>query len=259
MPKFAANLTMLFQDRPFMERFDAAAAAGFDAVEFLFPYEYPVEDLKAALKRNNLKVVLFNLPAGNWAAGDRGIAVDPSRKEEFAAGVETALQYAKELGVPRMNCLAGKKLSNVSEAEQHQTLVQNLQLAADRLATLNIQLLVEHINYRDIPGFALNTTAQVLSVLDEVNRPNAFLQYDIYHAQRMEGELVNTYEKNKDRIAHIQIADNPGRHEPGTGEVNYRFVFAALDRLGYTGHIGLEYIPSGDTVASFKWIKEYGF
>lgn len=259
MPKFAANLSMLFQELPVIERFGAAANAGFHAVEFLFPYEYPVEQLQAELTRHNLIQVLFNLPAGNWAAGDRGMAVDPSRREEFAAGVEKALLYAKALGVPQVNCLAGKAPASVSEKEQRATLVQNLRLAADRLATANVRLLVEHINYRDMPGFTLNTTAQVLSVLDEVAHPNIFLQYDIYHAQRMEGELMTTFEKNKDRIAHIQIADNPGRHEPGTGEINYRYVLAALDRMGYDGYVGLEYIPSGDTVSSFKWIKEYGF
>ncbi len=259
MPKFAANLSMLYTEVPFVERFAAAAKAGFKAVEFLFPYEYPAEQLQGELKRHGLKLVLCNLPAGNWAAGDRGIAADPQRKDEFRAGVAKAIAYAEVLGVGQLNCLAGKKPAGVAADVIYATLVENLRFAADELAKKNLKLLVEHINYRDIPGFYLNTTAQVLAVLAEVDRPNALLQYDMYHAQRMEGELLGTVAANLAKIAHIQIADNPGRHQPGTGEINYRHVFAALDKLGYQGYIGLEYVPEGGTAASLAWIGDYGY
>ena len=259
MPIFSANITMMFQEVPFMERFAAAAKAGFKAVEFMFPYEYPVADLQKVLKENDLKLVLFNLPAGNWAAGDRGIAVDPSRQSEFQAGVQKAAEYAKALGVPQVNCLVGKKMADVSVAEQRRVLVENLRFAAELLAKAGVKLLVEHLNNRDMPGFTLTTTAQVLEVLDEVAHANAYLQYDVYHAQRMEGELANIYRTNKARISHIQIADNPGRHQPGSGEINYPWLIGDLMASGYAGYLGLEYIPTPDSVQSLAWVSEYGY
>ncbi len=259
MPKFAANLSMLYTDMPFIERFAAAAKAGFKAVEFLFPYEYDPALLQGELQQGGLKQVLFNLPAGDWAAGDRGIAGDPRRKDEFRAGVAKAIAYAEALGCGQLNCLAGKKPAGVADDVIFATLVENVRFAADELAKKNLKLLVEHINCRDIPGFYLTTTAQALALLKEADRPNAYLQYDMYHAQRMEGEIVGTFTANMDKVAHIQIADNPGRHQPGTGEMNYRYIFAALDKLGYQGYIGLEYVPEGGTAASLAWVGEYGY
>jgi hydroxypyruvate isomerase len=250
---------MMFGEVPFLERFDAAGKAGFKAVEFMFPYEYPAQEIKDLLDKNNLALVLFNLPAGNWAAGDRGIAVDPRRVGEFRASVAKAVEYAKILGTPRLNCLVGKKLTDIPEAEQLATMVENIKFAADALAAASLVLLIEHLNAKDMPGFTLSTTRQVLDVIEAANHPNVRLQYDVYHAQRMEGELVGTLRKEIARIGHIQIADNPGRHEPGTGEINYPFVFSAMDEAGYTGYVGLEYVPASGTVAGLSWINNLGF
>jgi len=254
MPRFAANLTMLFTEVPFLDRFARAAAAGFSAVEFLFPYPYAVGDLRAALDRHRLSLVLHNLPAGDWDAGERGIACLPGRTEEFRAGVETAIRYAQALGVPRLNCLVGKTPPGEDPARVHATLVDNVRHAANALDAVGLQLLVEAINPFDIPGFHLTTTAQVLALLDEVGSPNVRVQYDIYHAQRTEGELAGTLSRHLARIGHVQLADNPGRHEPGTGEINYRFLFAHLDRIGYDGYIGCEYKPAGVTEAGLGWM-----
>jgi len=259
MPQFAANLTMLFQEVPFLERFAAAAGAGFKNVEFLFPYDYPKEEIRSQLDKYGLKLVLCNLPAGNWAAGDRGIASNPVRIAEFKAGVDLAIEYALALGVKQLNCLVGKRLEGVSLEEQYNVMVDNLRYAADAFAKHGLQLLVEHINFYDMPGFLLNTTRDVIKILDAVGRPNTFLQFDIYHAQRMEGELIATFKALQPRIAHIQVADNPGRHQPGTGEIDYRNIFAVLDAAGYTGYIGLEYVPQPDTLGSLGWIAEYGY
>ena len=259
MPKFSANLSMMFQEVAFLDRFAASAKAGFKAVEFMFPYEYPIEELQKVLKAADQKVVLFNLPAGNWASGDRGIAVDPARTAEFAAGAEKAAEYAKALGVPQVNCLVGKKLANIPAAEQHRTMVENLRLAADTMAQIGVKLLVEPLNSRDMPGFTLNTTSQVLELLAEIGHDNLFLQYDVYHAQRMEGELASILRNNLAKIAHIQIADNPGRHQPGTGEINYRWLLEDFDNAGYKGYVGLEYIPAPDSVSSLEWIAAYGY
>ena len=255
MPKFAANLTLLFNEVPFMERFAAARAAGFEAVEYLFPYAYDKNDLAQALRANGLKQVLHNLPAGNWDTGERGIACHPDRVEEFRAGVDRAIDYAKALGCPQVNCLAGKVPAGVSREQAHATFVANLRFAADKLKKAGLRLLIELINSYDIPGFFLNTTAQAQSVIDEVGSDNLYIQYDIYHAQRMEGELAATVQKYLPRIAHIQLADNPGRNEPGTGEINYAFLFRHLDAIGYTGWIGCEYKPRTTTVEGLGWIK----
>jgi len=252
MPRFAANLTMLFTELPFMQRFEAAAKAGFKAVEYLFPYPFDKKELSAALRANGLQQVLHNLPAGNWDAGERGIACLPDRVEEFRSGVAAAIEYAKALGVGQVNCLAGKA-SGVPEHLLHQTFVENLRYAAGELKRAGIKLLIEPINTYDIPGFYLNRTAQAVAILDEVGSDNLFVQYDIYHAQRMEGELIATLEKNLARIAHVQLADNPGRHEPGTGEIHYGNVFAALDRIGYAGWVGCEYKPATTTEAGLSW------
>ena len=255
MPKFAANLSMLFTEVPFAERFGRAKHAGFDAVECQFPYELPAAEVKALLHANGQTMVLHNLPAGDWAGGDRGVACDPARAQEFRAGVAKAIEYATVLGVKKINCLAGKAPAGIPDAQVRQTLVGNLRFAAAELAKHGIDLLVEPINNYDIPGFWLNSTAKALEVLDEVGADNTYVQYDIYHAQRMEGELAGTMQKNLSRIGHIQIADNPGRNEPGTGEINFDFLFGFIDRIGYTGHIGAEYKPAAQTEAGLGWIK----
>jgi hydroxypyruvate isomerase len=255
MPKFAANLTLLFNEVPFMERFAAARAAGFKAVEFQFPYAHDAHELAQALHANGLQLVLHNLPPGHWEAGERGIACQPDRVAEFRAGVERAIAYATALGCPQVNCLAGLLPAGVKREQAHATLVANLRFAADKLKAAGIRLLIEPINSFDVPGFFLNTTAQAQALLDEVGSDNLYIQYDLYHAQRMEGELAATAQKYLPRIAHIQLADNPGRNEPGTGEINYAFLFRHLDAIGYTGWIGCEYKPRTTTAAGLGWIK----
>lgn len=258
MPRFAANLTMLFTERPFLDRFAAAAQAGFKAVEFLFPYDFEAEAIAQRLREHRLLLVLHNLPAGDWAAGERGIACHPGREAEFRAGVERALAYARVLGTPRINCLAGIRPQGVTEADARATLVANLRFAAQALKDQGIPLLIEPINTFDIPGFFLSRTRQALDIIEAVGSDNLFLQYDLYHAQRMEGELTATLRAALPRIAHIQLADNPGRNEPGTGEINYRFLFDELDRLGYHGHIGCEYKPTDPKNPSFAWVAAHG-
>jgi hydroxypyruvate isomerase len=259
MPVFAANLTMLFTEVPFLERFALAREAGFSCVEYLFPYDYTPEALKQQLDRNGLRQVLFNLPCGDWAKGDRGIAADPNRVEEFRAGVPRAVAYALALGVGNLNCLAGKRVAGVDDARHLETLAGNVKFAARQLAAKGLRLMVEPVNHFDIPGFFLNRTDQVLALLDTVDEPNVFLQFDVYHAQREEGELAATLRSHLARIGHVQVADNPGRHQPGTGEINYPFLFQEMDRLGYQGYVGLEYVPSPDTRSSFGWIKAMGY
>lgn len=253
MPRFAANLSMLFTEVPFLDRFERAARAGFEAVEFLFPYAFSAEEIQERIDRHGLQIVLHNLPAGDWEAGERGIACDPARVDEFRAGVVKAVTYAHALGVPQLNCLAGKAPAGVDAAVLRRTFVENLRFAAAALKTANLRLLIEPINPFDIPGFYLNRTDQALSILDEVGADNAFVQYDIYHAQRTEGELAATLQKHLARIGHVQLADNPGRNEPGTGEINYPFLFALLDRIGYQGWVGCEYKPAGPTEAGLGW------
>jgi hydroxypyruvate isomerase len=253
MPRFSANLSMLFTEHAFLDRFEPAAKAGFKAVEFLFPYAFSAADIKARLDRHGLQLVLHNLPAGDWEAGERGIACHSDRVEEFRSGVAQAITYAQALGVGQINCLAGKTPAGASDAALRKTFVDNLRYAASELKKAGLKLLIEPINTFDIPGFYLNRTAQALDILDEVGASNAFVQYDIYHAQRMEGELAATIQKHLARIAHIQLADNPGRNEPGTGEINYAFLLAHLDRMGYSGWIGCEYKPAGTTEAGLGW------
>jgi hydroxypyruvate isomerase len=253
MPRFAANLTMLFNEVPFLDRFERAAQAGFDAVEFLFPYAFEAADIKRRLDTNRLTLVLHNLPAGNWEAGERGIACHPDRIDEFRAGVAQGVLYAQALGVSQLNCLAGKAPAGMAEEVLRKTFVDNLRFAATAFKAAGLRLLIEPINSHDIPGFYLNRTAQAVAILDEVGADNAFVQYDLYHAQRMEGELAATVQKHLSRIGHIQLADNPGRNEPGTGEINYAFLFAHLDRIGYSGWIGCEYKPATTTEAGLGW------
>jgi hydroxypyruvate isomerase len=256
MPKFAANLTLLFNELPFLERFAAARAAGFEAVEYLFPYAFDKNELAKALKVNGLQQVLHNLPPGDWDAGERGIACHPNRVEEFRAGVDRAIEYATALGCPQLNCLAGLLPAGVSREQAQATFVANLRFAADKLKAAGLRLLIEPINTYDMPGFFLNYTAQADALINEVGSDNLYIQYDLYHAQRMEGELAATIQKYLARIAHMQLADNPGRHEPGTGEINYAFLFRHLDAIGYAGWIGCEYRPKTTTVAGLGWIRQ---
>ena len=257
MPRFAANLSMLFTELPFLDRFKAAAGAGFDAVEFMFPYEFKASDIAAALKDNGLDLVLHNLPAGDWAAGDRGMACDPGRSQEFRDGVEKAIDYAHALGCPKLNCLAGKLPGGVTPERARGVLVENLRYAAEKLATATVGLLLEPVNSRTIPGFFVDRPSLGFAIVSEVGSPNLKVQYDIFHAQVMEGDLANTMEREWANIGHIQIADNPGRHEPGTGEINYPFLFKRIDELGYTGAIGCEYIPATTTTAGLAWLRPY--
>ena len=257
MPKFAANLTMLYNELDFVARFEAAAKAGFRGVEYLFPYPFPKEQLAEQLAKHQLTQVLHNLPAGDWAAGERGIAALPSRVSEFQEGVGKAIEYATALGCKQINCLAGIQPKDASSEQARQTLVDNLKFAAPKLAAAGIKLLIEPINTRDIPGFFLTGTKQALSIIDEVGSPNLFLQYDIYHMQVMEGDLALTIKNNLAKIPHLQLADNPGRNEPGTGEINYPFLFQYLDSIGYEGWIGCEYKPKTSTTEGLSWLKPY--
>jgi len=245
---------MLFTERPFLERFHAAAQAGFAGVECQFPYVHEPAELRRALDGCGLPLVLHNLPAGDWEAGDRGIACDPSRRSEFRQGLERAIEYAEVLDCRQLNCLAGCPPPGVSANEARATFVANLRLAARRLRQHGIRLLVEPINSRDVPGFFLTGSTQARALHDEVDADNLYLQYDVYHMQVMEGDLSRTLERHLDWIGHVQIADVPDRHEPGTGEINYPHVFGLLERLGYRGWFGCEYRPAGNTEDGLAWL-----
>jgi hydroxypyruvate isomerase len=257
VPRLAANLTMMFNEVDFLDRFEAASRAGFKGVEYLFPYPYQKEQLVERLQRNDLTQVLHNLPAGDWAAGERGIACLPDRVDEFQEGVGRAIEYATALGCKQLNCLSGIAPKGVGTEKVQQTFVDNLKFAADKLGKANIRLVIEAVNQRDVPGFHLRDTRHVLETLAAVDSSNAWILYDIYHMQIMEGNLAPTIEKNRARIAHMQLADNPGRHEPGTGEINYPFLFAFIDKLGWQGWIGCEYKPETSTVAGLGWTRPY--
>ena len=253
MPRFSANLSMLFNEHEFLDRFDAAARAGFKGVEYIAPYDHAPEAVAARLKKNGLTQVLFNLPPGDWAKGERGIAVLPERIHEFRQGVAKAITYAHALGCEQINCLAGIAPAGVASQALENVFVENLGFAAEKLEQAGIKLLIEPINTHDIPGFFLTNTRQALDIIARVNSKNLYLQYDIYHMQVMEGDLARTIEANLGRIAHIQLADNPGRNEPGTGEINYPFLYEHIDRIGYAGWIGAEYKPKAGTEAGLGW------
>lgn len=254
MPAFSANLSMLFTEHDFLDRFDAAARAGFTGVEYVGPYDFPPETIAERLRRNSLQQVLFNLPAGDWARGERGLGCLPDRVEEFRDSVETAIAYAQALGCEQVNCLAGIAPAGVDYDVLEHTLIENLSYAAPKLQAAGIRLLIEAINTTDMPGFFLSRSSQAFKLMEKVGSDNLFFQYDVYHMQVMEGDLARTIEKNLHRIAHFQVADNPGRHEPGTGEINYPFIFDLLDRLGYTGWVGAEYRPLAGTQPGLAWL-----
>jgi len=258
MTKLAANLTMMFNEVDFLDRFEAAEDAGFKGVEYLFPYPYPKEQLADKLATHKLVQVLHNLPAGDWAKGERGIACQPERVGEFQDSVGKAIDYATALRCKQLNCLAGIAPAGVDRDKVRATFVSNLRFAADKLGAAGIKVLTEPVNSFDIPGFFLTGTGQALDIMKDVGSTNLYLLYDIYHMQRMEGELANTIKANLPRIAHFQLADNPGRHEPGTGEINYRFLFGFLDTIGYDGWIGCEYRPLGKTADGLGWRAAHG-
>jgi hydroxypyruvate isomerase len=257
MPKFSANLTMLFNEVDFLDRFEKAAKAGFKGVEYLFPYAWKKEQLVEKLGAHGLAQVLHNLPAGDWNKGERGIACLPGREKEFQDGVGKAIEYAKALKCPQVNCLVGLTPAGPPAEKVRQTLVANLRFAAAALEKEGIRLLVEALNDKDVPGFHLVRTADVLALIQEAGHPNLRVQYDVYHMQIMEGNLTKTVQANLDKIAHIQIADNPGRNEPGTGEINFANLFKAIDAAGYKGWIGCEYKPAGKTEEGLGWLKPY--
>jgi len=257
MPRLAANLSLLFTELPFADRFAAAARAGFRGVEYQFPYAWPKEAVAAQVQSAGVEFVLLNLPAGDAARGERGIAGLPGREDEFREGVERALDYARALGCRRANCLAGIVPPDADRGRHFDTLVGNLRYAAERLRREGVALMLEPINTHTIPGFFLSTSAEAVAALDAAGSDNAFLQYDLFHMQIMEGDLARTIERLLPRIGHLQLADVPDRHEPGTGEINFDFLLPHIDRLGYAGWIGCEYNPRGNTVEGLAWAKPY--
>lgn len=255
MPRFAANLSMLFTEVPFLDRFERAARAGFETVECQFPYAHPAAEVAARLKGNRLTMVLHNLPPGDAATGERGLACLPDRVDAFRASVVQGIEYATALGVTQLHCMSGLRPAGVSDAVLKRTWLTNLRHAAAELKKAGLRLLIEPINARDVPGYYVNRTDQALALMDEVDAANVFLLYDVYHAQRSEGELAATLSRHLARIGHVQVADNPGRHEPGSGEINFPFLFAHLDAIGYAGHVGCEYTPARGTEAGLKWLE----
>ncbi|GAC1585362.1 MAG: hydroxypyruvate isomerase [Candidatus Elarobacter sp.] len=255
MPRFSANLSFLFQDAPFLERIDAAAANGFRGVEFMSPYEHDVAEIDRRLRANGLEQVLFNLPAGDFAAGERGYASDPARVDEFRRGVADAVAIARELRCSRVNCLTGIAIPGLDPGLARETLVANLRHAAAALAQIGATLVVEPLNRIDTPNFLIGTTAEGLALIADVGAPNFMLQYDCYHAQRAEGNIIATLRRHVGIIGHVQIADSPGRNEPGTGELAYERILPALEGFGYDGWVGLEYRPSLPVPQTFAWIE----
>jgi hydroxypyruvate isomerase len=246
---------MLFTEVAFLERFARASNAGFRAVECQFPYPYDADAIAEALQRHRLTLVLHNLPAGDWASGERGIACLPDRVGEFQDGVGRAIDYARALGCTRLNCLAGLTPEAADPDALRQTFVDNLRFAARELKRHGLTLLVEPINTRDVPGFFLRTSRQAMEIIGEVGAENLSLQFDVYHLHIMEGDLVASIERNLPNIAHVQVADDPGRHEPGTGSIDFASVFDAFRRADYRGWIGCEYVPSRTTEESLGWLK----
>lgn len=259
MPRFAANISMLFTEVPFLERFTLARDAGFDAVEFLFPYEHDSAEIASALRESDLTLALFNFPAGDFSAGDRGLASDPSRTDVFRESADLAMWYAQALKPEKMNCLAGKVIPGVSRQSQLETLVANLRYAADLAAGQGVRLVMEPLNPFDAPGYLISTPDEGFSIIEQADHPNLRVQYDIYHAQRTQGNMTSTLFGRMPLIGHIQIADSPDRHEPGTGEINFPFVFQVIDAAGYDGWVSLEYKPRTETTASLEWLRTMGF
>ncbi|OCR26861.1 hydroxypyruvate isomerase [Pseudomonas syringae] len=257
MPRFAANLSMLYPQHDFLGRFAAAAADGFEAVEYLFPYDFSAQELKQHLSDNGLVQALFNAPPGDWAADERGIASLPGRESEFRIGIERALDYASVLGNDRIHVMAGL-LPSEALRERHQAVyLENLGYAAEQAAKAGITVLIEPINTRDMPGFFLNRQDQAQAICKEVGAANLKVQFDFYHCQIVEGDVISKLRRDFAGVGHIQIAGVPDRHEPDMGELNYTWLFEEIDRLGYTGWIGCEYRPKGDTSEGLQWLRDW--
>ena len=257
MPRFSANLSLMFTEVDFLERFAAAAKAGFRGIEYFFPYAYDKDQLLGALERSNHTQVLFSLPPGDWEAGEVGIACHPHRVGEFQEGVGLGVEYARVLKCRVVNCIAGITPQGVDPGLLRETYVSNLKFAAAELQKVGTRLVIEPVNTNHRPGFYLHHTAQAASVIKEVGSGNLGLEYDVFHSQVMEGDLARTIEENLGIIDHIQIADNPGHHEPGTGEINYDFLLPFIDRIGYTGWVGCEYEPEANTIEGLGWMTPY--
>jgi hydroxypyruvate isomerase len=257
MPRFAANLTMMYQEHPFLERFSAAARDGFKGVEFLFPYEHAAADIKARLDALDLVLALFNGPPGNWDAGERGLASLPGREDEFKRSIATALEYAAVLGNERLHVMAGLISPGDDRARHRDTYLRNLEYAAQQAKPAGITVVIEPINTRDIPGFFLNRQDEAHAICAEVGAPNLKVQMDLYHCQIVEGDLAVKLEKHFAGVGHIQIAGVPERHEPDAGEINYPYLFGLMDRLGYAGWVGCEYRPRAGTSAGLGWLRPY--
>ena len=257
MPRFAANLSMLYPQHEFLDRFAAAAADGFAAVEYLFPYDFSAQEIQQRLSENGLVQALFNAPPGDWAAGERGIASLPGREEEFRSGIARALEYAAVLGNDRIHVMAGLLPSEDLRERHHAVYVQNLAYAAEQAAKAGITILIEPINTRDMPGFFLNRQDQAQAICKEVGAANLKVQFDFYHCQIVEGDVISKLRRDFAGVGHIQIAGVPDRHEPNLGELNYAWLFEEIDRLGYTGWIGCEYRPKGDTSEGLQWLRDW--
>ncbi len=257
MPRFAANLSMMFNEVPFLDRFAAARQAGFEGVEFLFPYEYPAAELRSRLAGEGLSQALFNMPPGDWANGERGLASLPGRQSEFREGVKRALDYANTLDCRHVHCMAGIVPADVSPVTAAATYATNLAWATEQAKPAGVKLVIEPINHRDMPGYFLNTQAQGAAVIEAIGRDRLGLQFDVYHVQITEGDITKRLETFMPVIAHIQIADVPARNEPGTGEIGWSYVFRRMDELGYQGWVGCEYRPAGETVAGLGWRQRF--
>jgi len=257
MPKFAANISMMFNEVPFLDRFAAARAAGFEAVEFLFPYEFPAADIAKRLADQGLANVLFNGPPGDWNNGERGTACLPDRRAEFREGIKRALDYSAALGCPRLHVMAGLTPAGIPRDTLLSTYAANLDWAAEECMKVGVKPIIEPINHRDIPGFFLNRTSEAVAIINAVGPERLGLQFDLYHCQITEGDVSRRAAELLPYITHMQVADTPGRHEPGTGEVNWPFVFNAIDASGYRGWIGCEYRPKGETLAGLGWFAPY--
>ena len=257
MPRFAANLSMMFNEVPFLDRFAAAAKAGFEGVEFLFPYDFPAAEIRKRLKGEGLTQALFNMPPGDWANGERGLTSLPGRQSEFHEAVKRALDYAAELECRHVHCMAGIPGPDVAPGTAAALFAANLAWATERAAPAGVKLVIEPINHRDMPGYFLNTQAQGAAVIEAIGRDRLGLQFDLYHVQITEGDISKRMEKHMPIISHMQIADVPARNEPGTGEIGWSYLFRRMDELGYTGWVGCEYRPAGDTVAGLGWRERF--
>jgi hydroxypyruvate isomerase len=259
MPRFAANIDFLFTELPFLERFYAAKENGFRFVEFLFPYSYKRDEIAHKLMTSGTEVILFDFPAGKWEMGERGLASDPSRVEEFKKSVHEAVSWAEFLGVKKLNCLVGKRIKDVSFEQQWRTCVENLKYASEILNKYDLSLLIEPINQDDVPGYLISRIDEANKIISEVGSDNVFIQFDAYHIHKTHGQVATLMDEYIKKIAHIQIADSPGRNEPGTGEINYKDILQKIDQFNYNGYVSLEYNPRYNTENSLNWISGYGF